>query len=541
MNLLKLIKKESDASWTGIIIMATITGISNGLILAVINRAAEKAGEPGMNFRYFLLFAITIGIFIVTKKYSITQSNVMVERVVSKIRIRIADKIRRSNLTLLERIGKYEIYTRVTQETVIISQAAGVIINACQAGIMLFFCILYLAWLSKTAFFITLILVTSGVMIYLSNQRQVNREIQNATQKEIEFFDSLNHILDGFKELKINRRKSDDLFHNSLKEIALAVEKIKIQTSIKFISNLIFSQTFFYVLIAVIVFLMPILSTRFSEIIGKLTAAILFIVGPLEFLVGSIPVFIKANVAANNLDGLEKTLEIADEEIEEEIAVEKPLEPFHQIAYQEVVFQYTDKKGKPLFILGPFSLKIRSGEILFLVGGNGSGKSTFLKLITGLYYPLSGCLRWDGKEVDRHTYPVYRELFSAVFSDFHLFDRLYGMTDMEEERVNALLKLMALDKKTSYEEGRFSDINLSTGQRKRLALIVSLLDDKQIMVFDELTADLDPEFRKYYYEVLLKELQKMGKTVIAATHDDRYFHVADKVVKLEYGQLAKDS
>ena len=83
----------------------------------------------------------------------------------------------------------------------------------------------------------------------------------------------------------------------------------------------------------------------------------------------------------------------------------------------------------------------------------------------------------------------------------------------------------------SYADGRFSTLDLSTGQRKRLAMVAALLDDKPIYIFDEWAADQDPGFRRYFYEGLLGELKARGKTVLAVTHDDRYFGVADRVVK----------
>jgi putative ATP-binding cassette transporter len=135
----------------------------------------------------------------------------------------------------------------------------------------------------------------------------------------------------------------------------------------------------------------------------------------------------------------------------------------------------------------------------------------------------------------------YRELFSTVFSQFHLFDRLYGMEDTDPELVQATLEEMQLSGKTRFEAGRFTDINLSTGQRKRLALAVTLLENKEILVFDEWAADQDPHFRKYFYEVVLKRLKDEGKTVIAVTHDERFWNHADRVIKMEYGSIVEDA
>ena len=173
---------------------------------------------------------------------------------------------------------------------------------------------------------------------------------------------------------------------------------------------------------------------------------------------------------------------------------------------------------------------------VIIMGPSGSGKSTLLKVLAGLYPPDSGNLVVDGTPVARLDTQSYRELFAAIFADFHLFERLYGLLGTDEAVIGELLKDMQLSDKVRVVNDRWSTLELSTGQRKRLALVVSLLDQKPLLVFDELAADQDPEFRQFLYEELLPRLRSQGTTVIAATHDDRYFHVADKVIKMEYGK-----
>ena len=107
----------------------------------------------------------------------------------------------------------------------------------------------------------------------------------------------------------------------------------------------------------------------------------------------------------------------------------------------------------------------------------------------------------------------------------------------DEAEVHRLLRLLRLETKTNFAQGRFTQLNLSTGQRKRLALIVSLLEDRPLLAFDEWAADQDPEFRQYFYTELLPLLKSQGKTLLVVTHDDRYFHVADRVVTMEYGRI----
>jgi putative ATP-binding cassette transporter len=111
---------------------------------------------------------------------------------------------------------------------------------------------------------------------------------------------------------------------------------------------------------------------------------------------------------------------------------------------------------------------------------------------------------------------------SAVFTDYHLFQRLYGIADSNQVEVGPLLTRFRLADKTEVSEGEFSTLELSGGQRKRLALIVSLLEKRPILLLDEWTSDQDPEFRRKFYHELLPELMQAGATVVVITHDDRY-------------------
>lgn len=290
---------------------------------------------------------------------------------------------------------------------------------------------------------------------------------------------------------------------------------------------------------------MPIFSPTHSTIVIKITATVLFLISPIEVIVGAIPMFARATASIENINKLEASLDemlqhspqAGTLNAENTVEDESTFAHFKQLQFENINFQYTDKTGMPTFKVGPIDLTIQREEILFIIGGNGSGKSTFLKLLTGLYYPLSGSISVDGEEIDRSNYQAHRELFSIIFTDFHLFDRLYGLQNVDEKRVKALLQMMELQKKTKYINGQFSQLDLSTGQKKRLAFVAAVMEDKPIYIFDELAADQDPQFRKHFYEEILPDLRRQGKTIIAVTHDDAYFHCADRVMKMESGQL----
>jgi putative ATP-binding cassette transporter len=374
--------------------------------------------------------------------------------------------------------------------------------------------------------------------MYLAHRKQVAEELRSADLKEREFLVMLNQVMEGFKEIKLNRRKSDDLYAH-FNVIADESEQLRIRTGTLYVTDFMFSQVAFYLLLACLIFLMPQFSQTSASTAVKLTASILFIMRPLETLISSIPFFAKANLAALNLRELEVRLDASHDILSPETAVKLP-ESFSAITFEDVMFSYTDRDGRQLFSVGPINEEIRQGEVLFVVGGNGSGKSTFLKLLTGLYVPRSGSIRINGIVLDRDSIASYREQFAIVFSDFFLFERLYGIEDIDTQRVHALIREMDLQKKTSFAEGSFTNVNLSTGQRKRLALIAALMDDKRICVFDEVAADQDPVFRKYFYETFLAKLKNEGKTVIAVSHDDRYFHVADRVIRMDYGKVIRE-
>jgi putative ATP-binding cassette transporter len=206
-----------------------------------------------------------------------------------------------------------------------------------------------------------------------------------------------------------------------------------------------------------------------------------------------------------------------------------------------VTFAYPSDVDGQAFELGPLDLTFERGEIVFLVGGNGSGKSTFVKVLTGLYDVRAGCdpSRWRGDHAGQPEW--YCQHFSAVFSDFYLFDTLLGLDHAGlDARANRLLVELEMDAKLRIVDGALSTTALSQGQRKRLALLTAFLEDRPIYVFDEWAADQDPHYREIFYRRLLPELKANGKTVFVISHDDRYYHLGDRVVKLEYGKVVED-
>jgi putative ATP-binding cassette transporter len=300
----------------------------------------------------------------------------------------------------------------------------------------------------------------------------------------------------------------------------------------------ILAQSSWYVAIALVVFLLPRYLT--ADSLPAVTTAILFMIGPQTLWINATSHFVRCEEATRVIRRLEVALDdchVTDRQwslAQSNAVVPSPL-PMGEIHVQDVTYTYQGQDT--MFTVGPVSFTMGPGQIVFLVGGNGSGKSSLLKILSGLYPIQGGEITVAGTRIDAHSIASYRQLIAPVFAEFHLFDRLYGLLDAPRQEIDALIHEMQLGRKVHIEGDHFSTLDLSTGQRKRLALIVALMDNRPIFLFDELAADQDPEFRAYLYTVLLPRLRSEGRLVIAATHDDRYFHLADLVVHMEYGKV----
>lgn len=538
MEFLRFFREESTRSLRRMAHMAIIAGAANGFLLAVINMAAESATQSHVSIRYFVLFLIALITFVYAKNYAMSEATLVVEQVLQKVRLRITDKIRKTELSFIENLGFGRLFTAVAHDTDVISQSAVVLIGAATSLTMLVASLFYIAYLSLLAFAITIVAVLLGGTLYISHRKELIADYHHTAETEGRFFEALSNVLKGFKQLKTNRRRSEEVYGN-LVTIAGETEAIKIRTGLKSTVDYIFSQTFHYSLIAVIIFVMPFLVATHEQVVIKLTAAILFIIGPLDLIVGSFPLFARSTVAIRNLRKIESELDAVKNGGDEAVGTFCCFEDFKKISLNNLVYKYREDDGHVSFSVGPIDFSIERGNIIFIVGGNGSGKSTLLKLLTGLYRPSEGSIQVDGKELLREEVAEYRELFAPIFGDFHLFDRLYGLSDVDPQAVDQLLHLMQIQDKTRFVDGRFTNVDLSTGQRKRLAMIAALLEDKAIYIFDEWAADQDPEFKDYFYQVLLADMKKQGKTVIAVTHDDRYFSLADTLIKMEFGKICE--
>lgn len=537
-QLFDFLHKETGEINGKLLSMTVASGVSNVLNLAIVNAAMESVQKGGPFWQHFVFFGLSLSLFVYSLRFVLHQSSRIAEKAVAAVRIRLADKIRNCDLLALEQIGENDIHARIARDTGLITQVARPLFAAAQAGVMVVFTMVYITTISPLALLLCLGLILAGALYYLKDRAEYESQLQVSSGQEDRMTGLLTGLLKGFKEIRINRRKSDDVM-GEFSRTVVQVQDVRTKVMQMFADMVVFIEMFFVILLGAIVFVMPVLSDNFSPgAVTKIVAAILFFFGPLATVIMMIPVFTQVNVTVDNLRRLESDLDGAlAASVTDHDAPMDSLDDFKIIEFRGVRFSYRDPDGGTTFQVGPIDARIERGEIFFLVGGNGSGKTTFMKLLTALYPPTEGAIYVDGKKIGPHNIQSYRNLFSAIFSDFHLYQSLHGLHDAAPAEVEDLLRQMGLDGKTRLENGAFTNVQLSTGQRKRLALVVACLEKKPIYMFDEVAADQDPHFRDYFYNVLLKKLADEGRTVVVVSHDDRYFKVGKRVLQMDYGQL----
>lgn len=539
MDIIRFFISESPVAWRRVLMVAGLAGLCNAAIIGFINRgAALAANMTGLSgLRIVFMFGLCLAGLYAGKRFALIRCTLIVEHMLKDRLVRVTDGIRHSQLEIIEKLSKGELYTKIAQDINLISQSALVMVAAAQQSIVLVFCLLYVGYLSRPAFFTTLAAIGVGLLVYSQHSEIFQKALRLLVAKDAEVVDTLGHAIDGFKEVRMNHRKSDALLA-SLDRLAGEARDLRIRAQIMFCTDMMFSDTFFYSLLAIIVFLLPRFFPTSGPVVLMVTASVLFVIGPMAMIVQATPVFERAKSALASLQELEARLAEAARGTPAPATGDGPdFTGFGSLSLREASYTYGIRDRNGGFSVGPVDLRVERGETVFIVGGNGCGKTTLLKLLTGLYVPQAGGLYVDDLLLHYGNIDAYRDLFSTVFADFHLFDQLYGLEGVDDAAVAAVLSDLGLTGKTDFRDGRFTDLNLSTGQRKRLALAVCLLENRAIMVFDEWAADQDYHFRQRFYEVVLTDLKARGKTVIAVTHDDRFWGQADRVIKMEYGGI----
>lgn len=534
----RFLTQEAGVPKQRIIIMSLLTGAANMLMLALLNSAAAQAGSPERDNGLFSAYIVALVLYAYTQRGAMLDAMSAVETTIERVRLRLTDKVRRSSLRLVEQAGGLPGFAALTQDTQIIAQAGSQVVTTLQSLVTLVFSTLYLASLSPLACLSVVLVVLGYMTVRRVRDPAIVDAMMRAHAEEVVFQRALNDVVQGAKELQLSQRERAGL-RAHIVAVTTRSRDLKLKANLDIIFDQLFGGLALLLLLMVVVFFLPILMPESSSNTHQVVATILYILGPIGAITQGLAGMSAVEAAIGYLYALENRLDAAIEPHHRRPVALRT--QFSEIRLESVRMRYLDHEGTPLFTSGPHDLCLRAGEIVFIVGGNGAGKSTLLKLLTGLYSPDEGRVLLDGEPVEPRTLEAYRSLFSTVFTDFHLFERLYGLPDgVDDATVNTWIERLGLAGKTRYEDGRFTHTQLSTGQRKRLAFIAAVLEGRPVCLFDELAADQDPEFRRRYYEELLPELKAAGRTLLIVSHDDTWFNTADRVLRLDAGHIVAD-
>jgi len=525
------------SSWltvVGVLLAGIISGLSSAALVALINSTLSNTLDTKLLPWLFVGLSIAVLSSGFLSNYLL---NRLSAQIVCDLRIQISRLILAAPYPYLQKLGKSALLAHLTEDISVIANASQLLPLVCINFAVVAGCMTYLSWLSWH-----LALVLAGVIVFGVLSSSLFREWpKKAVLKAREEYDVLNSdfraLTEGVRELKLHRQRSDAFMAQSLAASAEAYRRYSFRGAVAYLLVNQWAQLLYFLVIGVILYVFPVWQVIDQKVIGGYTLVFLFMMSPLSILTTSLPVFSRAKVSLQKVRQLGEQLKNqamqADAPDKREVCTN-----FSGLSLQGVTHSFHREKENRNFTLGPIDLDFKSGELVFLVGGNGSGKTTLAMLLIGLYTPEQGDIRWNGEVVDDGNKEDYLQNFSVIFSDFYLFDELYGFDNEKNHVLIAdYLQRLHLHHKVRVENGRFSSVNLSQGQRKRLALLVAYLEDRPFYVFDEWAADQDPEFKHLFYTELLPALKARGKTVLVISHDDRYFYLADRCIKLEEGRI----
>jgi len=525
------------SSWR-IIILVLVTGIISGLssaaLIALINSALSNTLDHDRLLWEFSGLSVAV---LLSGSLSYYFINKLSEKTVCELRIHISRLILNASYPTLQKLGKPRLLANLTEDISAISHAFLLFPDICVNTAIVAGCIAYLGWLSWQ-----LALVMSGIILSCVVSYRFLAELpRKAMEQARDEYDNLNRdfrtLTEGIKELKLHKSRSVDFMECSLATSAESYRRYSLSGSTVYMLASQWTFLVYYLTIGLILFVFPSWQGVNREVISGYTLVILFMTSPLVVLTNSVPVFARVRIALKKVQKLDNDLSSTRLQ-NDALIIPGAWSKFYSISLQNVSHSFHREKENRNFTLGPINLDFKPGELVFLIGGNGSGKTTLAMLLIGLYFPEKGAIRLNDVVVTDTNRDAYLQNFSVVFSDFYLFDELFGF---DADKINAkaiyFLEQLHLHHKISIDNGKFSTLDLSQGQRKRLALLIAYLEDRPFYVFDEWAADQDPEFKELFYTELLPALTAKGKTVLAITHDDRYFHLADRCIKLEEGQI----
>jgi putative ATP-binding cassette transporter len=537
MNLIRFFFRGSRSMMLCTFVAALLSGACNAGLIAMVNLALQR-GDARASWLLTAFIALVAGRLVTNFIAQLTQAH-FAQQNSARLRRELVERILAVPLRQLEDIGAPRLMVALTEDVLVLTEAMLAVPTFAVNVAILLGGAVYLGWLSWAVLVVMGVFIVIGAVAYRVLIRSGFGELFAARDVQDRLFKHFRELTEGMKELKLHRERRGVFFSENIHGSTERYKKHALAAEMRFILAHNWSHLLFFTMIGMILFLLPQLTRVDPQAMTGYVVATLYLMGPLSGVLGSLSLFGRASAALRKIEQLGLTLA---ERAGDDCPMHRPtrLPGFKRIELVDITRSYHREKEDDRFTLGPIRLAFQPGEIVYLVGGNGSGKSTLAKVITGLYPPETGTIKVDGQAIGDHNRDDYRQLFSAVFADFYLFENLLGTPGKDLDRqARDYLERLHLRHKVKITDGTLSTTQLSSGQRKRLALLNAYLEDRPFYLFDEWASDQDPLFKEVFYTQLLPELKARGKTVLAITHDDKYFHLADRVVKLDYGQLVE--
>ncbi|WP_141439798.1 cyclic peptide export ABC transporter [Vreelandella titanicae] len=532
--MLSYLIRRTRGLMTAAALASILSGLFSVLLIAQINAALTSDSASRASAAW--AFAGIAVALMVCRMVSTALFERLGQRALAELRSFVAQCVAETPFARFERVGSARIQSALTEHSnnvaVLFVSLPVILTNT----VIVVGCLGYLAMLSWQVFLFALGVIGLGAVGYHLVHLRAIHYLQDASSEQDRLFGHFRALTDGAKELRLHQRKSRVFMDQILGESVEGVRRLRTYGMSLFVISTSWGQFLMYAFIGLVLFVLAGDGPNQTQVMTGFALVFVFMVTPLEGLLINIPRINMARVAASRIDDITREMPQGQERQATTQTTQVPA--LQHLELRDVTHQYYHEQSDDFFELGPINLSFTPGEVVFLVGGNGSGKTTLAKVVVGLYPPEGGEVLLNGERVEADGWDAYRQLFSVVFSDFHLFERLLeAPRDGLDEEGNRLLAKLHLQHKVRVENGAFTTQALSQGQRKRLALVVAYLEDRPFLVFDEWAADQDPLFKEVFYCEVLPELKRMGKAVLVITHDDRYFHLADRLVRLESGKL----
>lgn len=537
MKLIHRLLQNSGTTLTLAVIAGLLSGASSAGLIALINVSLAHLAAP--TWRLAVSFIGLCGLLMVTAALSQIWMAQIAQQVVFNLQMQLTQSILATSLRHLETMGRSRLLAVLTEDIDTVSRVAPWMAAMCVNMALLGGCLVYLCWLSVPLFAGLSLFIALGAYTYrkiLVNQGAQALKLARETCDRL--FQHFRAVTDGIKELKLHHSRQHTFLTEDLQRAAADFQHYRVQGMTVYAVAGSWSMASFLVPIGLLIYGVPQFGAIPAPLLSSYVLTIVFMVNPLRAVLSSLPQLRQANIALDKIDSMGLSL---GQLAESPGTLAFPFsDRWQSLRLLGVTHTYLGQ-GDSTFSLGPLDLTLYPGELVFIIGGNGSGKSTLVKLLSGLYEPEAGVIQIDDTPITDANRADYRQLFSVIFSDFYLFDRLLGLELRHREgQIQDYLVQLQLEHKVQIEGGKLSTTALSQGQRKRLALLSAYLEDRPIYIFDEWAADQDPLFKDVFYSQLLPELKQRGKTVLVVSHDDRYFDRADRAVKLDFGKVVYD-